>query len=279
METRPRHAFTVDVEDWYHGIEPRSAAAPRERRLSYGLGALLELLAEHGVRATFFWLGLAAAEHPRLVRQVADAGHEIGSHGWTHRPVYAMTPREFREEACRALALLGDLAGRPVTAYRAAFFSITRRSLWALEILATLGVRRDSSIFPIHNWRYGIPDFHPWPRELPTPAGPICELPISTRRVLGRAIPVSGGAYLRIYPYAVTRSNMRALERAGRSAIFYIHPWELDHAHPRVAFDWRARLTHYANLRSARPKLRRLLGEFAFAPLSEIAVPPAPIVC
>lgn len=266
-----RHAFTVDVEDWYQGIDLGGrTTGTLERRLSYSLDLLLELLAQHGVRGTFFWLGLAAADHPRLVRQVADAGHEIGCHGWSHDPIYTMTPQRFRDEIGRALALLADLAGGPVSAYRAAFFSITRRSLWALEILAALGFRYDSSIFPVRNWRYGIPDFYPWPQQLDTPAGPIYELPISVRRVIGRTIPVSGGAYFRIYPYALTRSNLRALERAGRPAIFYIHPWELDCDHPRLSFYWKARLTHYANLRSAGAKLRRLLREFAFVPLSEI---------
>ena len=265
------HAFTVDVEDWYQGIpisEPsrRSAA----RRLEVGLGLLLDLLAERGTHGTFFLLGPVVQEHPGLVRRIAAEGHELGCHGWSHDLVYEMTPERFRAETERARGVIADLTGVAVTAYRAAYFSVTRRSLWALEILARLGFRYDSSIFPVRNWRYGIPDFDPRPQRLETPSGPIYELPITVRRVLGRNMPVSGGAYFRIYPYAITRANFRAVEREGRPLVFYLHPWELDPDHPRVPFHWRARLTHYANLRSTVPKLRRLLEEFRFQPLGQV---------
>ncbi len=266
-----RHAFTVDVEDWYQGIPiATKIESSAERRLDRGLNVLIDLLAEYGIRATFFLLGPVVVENPRAVRRIAEAGHELGCHGWSHDFVYAMTPDRFRDETRRSAGVIADLTGRPVTAYRAAYFSITRRSLWALEILADLGFLCDSSIYPVRNWRYGIPDFDPCPQRIATPAGPIWEVPISVRRVLGRSVPVSGGAYFRLYPYAVTRANFRAIERARRPVVFYLHPWELDPTHPRVAFDWRARLTHYANLRSTEPRLRRLLGEFQFGTLSEV---------
>ena len=266
-----RHAFTVDVEDWYQGIpvgpDVRSSA---QRRLDRGLGALLDLLAEHRVRGTFFLLGPVAEEHPELVRRIAAAGHELGCHGWSHDLLYTMGPDRMRDETRRAVEVIQGLSGRPVEAYRAAYFSVTRKSLWALEVLAGLGFRYDSSIFPVRNWRYGIPEFDPRPQSIPTRSGPIYELPISVRRVLGRNLPVSGGAYLRIYPYRVTRANFLALERQGRPAVFYIHPWELDPGHPRVAFHWKARMTHYVQLGSTAPKLRRLLREFRFGALGDV---------
>ncbi len=266
-----QHAFTVDVEDWYQGIpvgpELRASA---ESRLDRGLDALLDLLRIHGVRGTFFVLGPVAERWPDAVRRIADEGHEIGCHGWSHDLLYTMTRERFAEETARARATLQSITGRPVTAYRAAYFSITRQSWWALETLAELGFRYDSSIFPVRNWRYGIPDFDPSPQRIHTAAGPIAEFPISVRRLFGQNLPVAGGAYFRLYPYELTRRNLRAAERAGRPAVFYIHPWELDPEHPRVPFYWKARLTHYANLRSTRPRLDRMLREFQFGALADV---------
>lgn len=266
-----RHAFSVDVEDWFDGIPvSRETKASAERRLDRGMGTLLDLLDEHETRATFFLLGPIASEHPELVRKIAGGGHEIGCHGWSHDLLYEMGPERFQEETRRAVDVIAGITGAPVRAYRAAYFSITGRSLWALEILAALDFRYDSSIFPVKNWRYGIADFDPRPQRMETPAGPICELPVSVRKVLGRNIAASGGAYFRIYPYAVTRANLRALEKQRRPANFYLHPWELDPDHPRVGFDWRAKCTHYVNLRTTEPKLRALLRDFEFGPLGEV---------
>jgi polysaccharide deacetylase family protein (PEP-CTERM system associated) len=266
-----RHAFTVDVENWYDGI-PIAADRKRdaERRLHVGLERLLTLLAERSVRATFFILGPLACAHPTLIRQLADAGHEVGCHGWSHDLLYEMTRERFRDETARARDVISDAAQRPVAAYRAAYFSITRRSYWALEELALLGFRYDSSIFPVRNWRYGIPDFPRQPQQIHTAAGVISELPITVRDIHGWRLPAAGGAYFRIYPYAFTRSNFLALERTAVPVVFYLHPWELDPDHPRVPFYWKARLTHYVNLRRTAPRLRRLLREFSFGPLSEV---------
>lgn len=276
-----RHAFTVDVEDWYHGIPISSRLKARaERRLEHGMDRLLELLHTHRTRATFFLLGPIAAEYPSMVRMLAEEGHELGCHGWSHKLIYEMTPMLFRDETKRALSVIEDLTGRPVRAYRAAYFSITRDSLWALDVLTELGVRYDSSIFPIRNWRYGIADFDPHPQQIATLNGPIYEFPLTVRRIAGHNLPACGGAYFRLYPFWLTRSNLRAAERQGRPAIFYLHPWELDPDHPRVAFYWKAWLTHYSNLGVTVPKLQRLLHEFEFGPLGEVLegefTPPRP---
>lgn len=151
---RLRHAFTVDVEEWYHKLDVGTREC--ERRLDYGLKRLLAILEEYNVRGTFFWLGCAAVEYPHLVRQVVQAGHEIGCHGWSHELIYRMQPQQFRRETVYALATLTELVGVAVAVYRAAFFSITRQSLWALEILAEAGFRYDSSIFPVRNWRMAL---------------------------------------------------------------------------------------------------------------------------
>ena len=212
-----RHAFTVDVEDWYHGIPIAPEEKARaERRLERGLDPLLALLAKHDVRGTFYILGPVAREHPAAVRAIAAAGHEIGCHGWSHDLLYTMTPARFREETQRAREAIEDVTGAAVRSYRAAYFSVTRASWWALEELAGLGFDTDSSIFPVRNWRYGIPDFPPRPTWIETKAGSILEVPMSVRKFGRFQAPVTGGAYLRLYPYAVSRANLRAVERAGR---------------------------------------------------------------
>jgi polysaccharide deacetylase family protein (PEP-CTERM system associated) len=265
------HAFTVDVEDWYQGIPvAEDVRARAESRLDRGLDALLALLQEHRVRGTFFVLGPVAERWPAAVKRIAAEGHDIGCHGWSHDLIYTMPRERFVDETRRARETLEDLTGRSVSAYRAAYFSITRASWWALEALVELGFRYDSSIFPVRNWRYGIPDFDPSPQRIDTRAGTIAEFPISVRRIFGQNLPLAGGAYFRIYPYRMTRQNLRAAEQAKRPAVFYIHPWELDPGHPRVPFYWKARLTHYVNLGSTRPRLDRMLRDFKFGALADV---------
>jgi polysaccharide deacetylase family protein (PEP-CTERM system associated) len=252
-----RHAFTVDVEDWYQGIPMASGFKDTaSHRLEKGLDRLLELMESTGARGTFFVLGPVAQAYPAATRRIADAGHE--------------DRQRFEAETRRARDVLADITGRSITAYRAAYFSVTRRSFWALEVLASLGFRYDSSIFPVKNWRYGISDFHQEPTLVETPAVPIWEFPLSVLPFGRWTVPVSGGAYFRIYPYALSRANFRRAERLNRPVIFYLHPWELDPDHPRVRFHWKARLTHYANLRSTEPKLKKLLREFQFGTISEV---------
>jgi polysaccharide deacetylase family protein (PEP-CTERM system associated) len=265
------HAFTVDLEDWYHGIPVSGETkAGAERRLHIGTERLLELLARHRTRATFFMLSPVVREHPALARRIADAGHEVGSHGLSHDLVYEMSPQRFREETRSSVRDIEDCVGQPVTSYRAAYFSVTRRSMWALEVLAQEGIRFDSSIFPVANWRYGIPDYHRRPVVVQTEHGPLAEFPISTRQLFGRNLPTTGGAYFRIYPYLLSRANIRASEREGVPVVFYLHPWELDPEHPKVAFSKKAMLTHYVNLRSTVPKLERLLNDHTFTTLGDV---------
>jgi polysaccharide deacetylase family protein (PEP-CTERM system associated) len=266
-----RHAFTVDLEDWYHGIPiDAGTRATAERRLHVGTDYLLGALERHQAKATFFCLSPIAREHPQLLRRIADAGHDIGCHGESHDLVYDMARARFREETSRSIRELEDGCGRRIRCYRAAYFSITERSLWALDVLAEVGIAFDSSIFPVRNWRYGIPGYSRRPHQVNTPFGPLIEFPLPTRRVLGRNLPATGGAYFRLYPYFVSRANVRAIEREGIPVVFYLHPWELDPDHPRVAFPWKPRTTHYANIRSTRRRLERLLADFHFTTLPEV---------
>ncbi|HVP39349.1 MAG TPA: XrtA system polysaccharide deacetylase [Candidatus Saccharimonadales bacterium] len=265
------NALTIDLEDWYHGLElPPSSWGGLQDRVVRSTRRLLELLRESGARATFFVLGPIAERHEELVDEIRAAGHEIGSHGCSHQFVYRLTPKSFREEMVRSIGLLQDHAGRAVVSYRAPYFSITRQSAWAFEILAALGIRNDSSVFPVHNYRYGNADSPRSPHPIQTPSGPLVEFPISVWRVFGQNLPVGGGAYFRILPYALTRTAIRALNRGGHPVVFYLHPWELDPDHPRLALPRRIAATHYFNLRSTEHRLRRLLRDFCFVPLAEV---------
>jgi polysaccharide deacetylase family protein (PEP-CTERM system associated) len=232
---------------------------------------LLELFGKANVRATFFVLGWVADRYPALVGRIASAGHEIGSHGFWHRIVYDQTPDQFRDDIRRSRAAILAAASVPVDGYRAPSFSITDRSLWALDVLVEEGFTYDSSIFPIHHDRYGMPS---WPRgfqALRQSAGMLWECPGSTVRLAGVNLPVSGGGYFRLLPYAWTRwciSHLNARER--QPAIFYLHPWEIDPDQPRMPCSRLTHVRHYRNLEDTEARLRRLLSEFAFAPLREV---------
>jgi polysaccharide deacetylase family protein (PEP-CTERM system associated) len=232
---------------------------------------VLALLAERGVHGTFFVLGAVAERHPELVREIAAAGHEVATHGWSHTLVYRMTPETFRDELTRSIAILGELSGQKILGHRAPFFSITRESLWALEIMRECGLRYDSSIFPVLNYRYGIEDAPRWPYAVQAGHdGTLQEFPITTWRILGRNVPVAGGAYFRIFPYALTWTGWQAINRSGHPGTFYIHPWELDPGHPRIPLPRRIATTHYFNLGATERRMRRLLSDFRFAPMKDV---------
>jgi polysaccharide deacetylase family protein (PEP-CTERM system associated) len=262
------NAFTVDLEDWYQGLEIDMAEWDGfEDRLHVGVRCLLDLLEEAGVRATFFALGYAAERAPELVREIRDRGHEIATHGYSHRFVYRLGAEGFRRDLQRSLDVLDKILGIPVLGHRAPFFSLTRQAEWAFEILRDCGILYDSSVFPVYNYRYGIPDAPRWVYQV---RKGLMEFPLSTYRIWKCNIPVGGGAYFRLFPYTFTRRGMRKINAGGRPAVFYIHPWELDPEQPRLALPRRIGLTHYWNLQSTRKRLRTLLKEFRFTTMSRI---------
>jgi polysaccharide deacetylase family protein (PEP-CTERM system associated) len=271
MDERAANAFTVDVEDYFHVAALTSAISrdswdSREYRVEANTERLLGLLAERRIQGTFFVLGWVAERSPGLVRRIADAGHEIACHGFSHRLIYQQSPEEFREETTRAKKCLEDLVGQGVLGYRAASFSVTRASLWALDVLIDLGFRYDSSIFPIRHDRYGLPGARPEPNVLAAPSGrTLVEFPMSAASFLGLQVPVSGGGYFRILPYWLTRAGLKQInERLGRPFTFYLHPWEVDPGQPRIRVGAFSRFRHYTNLGRCESRLRRVLGEFAF---------------
>ena len=271
------NAFSIDVEDYFQvaALAPavtRESWTQRESRVERNTDILLSLLSERGIHATFFVLGWVAEHHPGLVQRIAAAGHEIASHGFSHQLIYSQSPEEFRNETRRSKQLLEDLTSRAVIGYRAASFSITRRSLWALDVLIDAGFQYDSSIFPIRHDRYGIPDAAAEPGRIKAPSGrTLIEFPMSAASFCGVRVPVSGGGYFRLLPYWVTRTGLRQINRKhGRPYVFYLHPWELDPGQPRIQAGLLSRFRHYTNLEHCEARLRRLLSDFAFAPLDVV---------
>jgi polysaccharide deacetylase family protein (PEP-CTERM system associated) len=272
----PACAFTVDVEDYFQVdafssvIEP-SAWDSFGSRVVANTSRLLDLLDRHQVRGTFFVLGWIAERHPGLVRAIVQRGHELASHGMSHQRIVTQTPELFRRETRDSKRLLEDLGQVPVIGYRAATYSITRQSLWALDILEEEGFHYDSSIFPVRHDRYGIPDAQTVPHRLTTPAGKsLVEYPLTAVEVLGLNLPVAGGGYFRLFPYALTRWGLRRVRQQGRPVVFYLHPWEVDPEQPRIAnAGWRSRFRHYLNLERTLPRLERLLTDFRFTTMRE----------
>lgn len=269
------NAFSIDLEDYFHPTEVGSRIADWSNfrpRIEVGTDFLLDLLAQHHTRATFFILGWVAGRHPGLVRRIAAAGHEIGCHSYFHRLVYDLTPAEFRQDTCRAVSAIEDACGRSPKLYRAPSYSIVAKSLWALEILAELGFTHDSSIYPILHDRYGVPDSPRHAHKIDTPSGSILEVPIATVRVLkNQTAPIGGGAYLRLFPYRYVAAGIRRLNRLeGQPACIYTHPWELDPDQARITRGFVSAVRTYGGLGSMRRKMNRMFQEFNFGALGDV---------
>jgi len=278
--TAPRdvvlNAMTIDVEDYFHvsafdGILPRTQWERMESRVEANTDRLLHIFADAKVTATFFVLGWVAERHPQIVKAIVSQGHEVASHGYAHRLVYDLTPSMFRDDISRSKRILEDAGGVRVEGYRAPSYSVTPKSLWALDILIEEGFRYDSSIFPIHHDRYGIPLSPRYAYRLNRTSGSIIEAPASTVRLGPMNLPVAGGGYFRIFPYEWTRRGIARINgEEKRAAIFYLHPWEIDPGQPRLSGGLLSRFRHYRNLEQTESRLRRLLGDFTFGPMKAI---------
>jgi polysaccharide deacetylase family protein (PEP-CTERM system associated) len=269
------NAMSIDVEDYFHvsvfdGLIPRDEWNGLQSRVVANTERLLAIFDETAVKSTFFVLGWVAERFPGLVRQIADAGHEVASHGFAHRLVYDQTHAAFRDDVRRAKALLEEATGREVLGFRAPSYSITPRSLWALDVLIEEGYRYDASIFPIVHDRYGIPVSARQPYTVNRPAGTLIEVPASTVRVGPCNLPIAGGGYFRILPYQWTRWGIARLNAGGEAAVFYLHPWEIDPEQPRLRAGMLSRFRHYRNLAQTETRLRALLRDFRFAPVRSL---------
>jgi len=265
------NALTIDLEDWAQSvIDP---ALPVTDRVVDNTRRVLDFLDRHGVRATFFALGKVCERFDRLLPTIAAAGHEIASHGYGHELVYRLTPTQFAEDLRRSIAIIEEQTGRRPLGYRAPAFSITDRSRWAGPILADLGFRYSSSVFPISGRRYGIPN---WPRVPQRwPDCDLIEFPPTTVRLAGRNWPACGGGYTRLLPAPVMAWAIRRLNRRGAPAVVYLHPYELSVGEVRWFFQAGVRCSRAKRLTQSlwrcrvAPRVSRLLGEFSFGPMSE----------
>ena len=271
------NAMTVDVEDYFHvsalsEVIRRDDWSTMEYRAERSTERLLELFEKQGIRATFFVLGWVTERSPALVRRIHAGGHEVACHGLTHELVYRQTPEVFRAETHKSKTMLEDAIGAPVIGYRAASYSITAASYWAIDILCELGFKYDSSIFPIAHDRYGIPGASRQPGPLRGKNGhTIVEFPLSTKKLFGVTVPVAGGGYFRLLPYWFTRWALSSINRDDALPfIFYLHPWEIDADQPRFKASLLSRFRHYNNLDVCETRLRKLVQDFRFTTVRNV---------
>jgi len=272
-----RNALSVDVEDWFQvgafeTVISRDDWDSLECRVERNTDAVLQLFADAGAIATFFTLGWVAERYPLLMRRIADAGHEIASHGYGHDRVFALTPEQFAADLKKTRKILEDASGQAVSGYRAPSFSIDQRTPWAHEILAEHGYAYSSSVAPIKHDHYGWAEaprfaFHPVARSS------FLEIPVTTVEFGSKRLAAGGGGFFRILPYAFSQWAINKVNRHdGRPAIIYFHPWEIDPGQPRVAnAPLRSKLRHYTRLNDMEGKLRRLAGDFQWERLDAVA--------
>jgi polysaccharide deacetylase family protein (PEP-CTERM system associated) len=264
-----RNAFTVDVEEWFHicGMAGRLSMEEWPRlpsRVVPTTERVLELFDRHRVRATFFVLGWVAEQHPKLVERIRKAGHELGSHGYSHRRVYELGREGLERELARSRLLLGPVAG-----FRAPEWSINDRSLWALEVLVRAGFRYDSSMTPLR--LIGNPSYPETPHRRSTPAGEILEFPPLVEKRLGQNLPLGGGWGLRMSSPQTVLRVIENRNRRGAPVTLFVHPWELDPDPPRVELPWHLRFSHYFRLSGFEKRLDEILAGAEFGPLSEVS--------
>ena len=265
-----KHILTVDVEDYFH-VEAFADTVRREvwdqfpSRVVENCQRLLDLLDRHQTKATFFVLGWVAERFPKIVQEIHQRGHELACHSFWHRRVDSLTPRQFRLDTCSAREAIEQAASVKITGYRAPTWSVTKASLWALEILAEEGFAYDSSIYPVRHDLYGIPGAQRYPHlHVCQNKKRILEFPPATLRLAGMTLPAAGGGYLRIFPLQYTQLAFRQFENQEQSLVLYLHPWELDPEQPRLSGRLKSRFRHYTNLRQTESRLTQLLQRYSF---------------
>ncbi len=277
MRSGPINGLSVDVEDWFQvgafeNVIDRSQWDSLDLRVERNCDDILALFADAGVKGTFFTLGWVAQRRPEMMRRIADAGHEIASHGWDHARVFTLDRAGFAADLIRARDLLQDVTGQQVTGYRAPSFSIDTRTPWAHQVLAEHGYRYSSSVAPIVHDHYG---WREAPRFAfrPVAGADLIEIPVTTAEWAGRRMAAGGGGFFRLLPYALSHWALRRVNRRdARPALTYFHPWEIDPDQPRVAeAPLRSRIRHYSRLGAMRGKLQRLLRDFEWGRMDALA--------
>lgn len=272
-----KNALSIDVEDYFQ-VAALAPWASYEKwdafplRVERNTQKILEILDRSGIKATFFVLGWIAERCPAIVREIIQQGHELASHGYSHQLVYNQTPEVFKQETETSKKLLEDISGTAIQGYRAASYSVTKQSLWALDIIAETGFEYDSSIFPVKHDRYGIPDAHELPHKLTTPAGhTLTEFPITALKLPGYRLPIAGGGYFRLFPYWFSKWGLARVNRKQHQAfVFYLHPWELDPEQPVLPATGLSRFRHYNNLEVCEQRFNKLLNDFEFGCIRDL---------
>lgn len=270
------NAFTIDVEDYYQVSAfsdniTRAEWPQMESRVVRNTEKILNHLDTHNIKATFFVLGWVAERQQSLVKNIHDQGHEVACHGYSHQLIYNQSREEFKEETLKAKNILEDIIQAPVNGYRAASYSITKKSLWAIDILADAGFKYDSSVYPVVHDRYGIPGSKEQPYKLTSQTGNmIIEFPLSVYKFMKYNIPISGGGYFRLFPYKFTQFSLFKHNDSGNPFVFYLHPWEIDTKQPRIKTNFISRFRHYNNLHKCENRLLHLLNDFKFTRMDEV---------
>ena len=274
------NALTIDVEDYFQ-VNAFARHVRQDEwdyfplRVDRNTRRILDLLDSFTIKATFFILGWVAERCPELVKEIHRRGHEIACHGYGHELIYRIGPERFRADVRRAKGILEKISGVQVNGYRAPSYSITRRSLWALDILVEEGFTYDSSIFPVLHDTYGIPDAPRFPYLHRTMSGTIREFPLTTwpLRIPGKEmrLPVAGGGYLRLFPVSFLIRAIRSINSTERRpAVLYFHPWEIDPDQPRIKAGFKSMFRHYLNLEKTEGKLTSIFGNVSFAPMATV---------
>jgi peptidoglycan-N-acetylglucosamine deacetylase len=269
----PVNALSVDLEDWYHVCGTGETADPSqwdayESRVTRNTERVLSLLRTWRVHATFFVLGYIAAREPALIRAIAGEGHEVATHGHFHRRIFDVSRAEFAADLSESLDAISGAFGGRVVGYRAPEWSMRPHTLWALSDLRKQGILYDSSMVPLT--RMGDRSFPRLPCRFTTPYGDILEFPLTTVRCFGENLPFTGGLPMRLAPYVYILSKVRQLNRNGRSALVYLHPWEFDPEQPRINLPWSRKFMHYFNLSATPRKFGGLLRHLRLAPVREV---------
>ncbi|MCG7872502.1 MAG: DUF3473 domain-containing protein [Candidatus Thiodiazotropha lotti] len=276
-QNRQINAITVDVEDYYQ-VSAFNKQITRadwdgyESRVYDNTHRILKIFDDNNIKGTFFILGWVAERNKKLINEISELGHEVACHGYSHDLVYNQTPETFLEETKQSKAIIEDIVGKPIKGYRAASYSITEKSLWALDILTECGFSYDSSIFPIMHDRYGIPGAKTMPHRLKTENGnEIIEFPLSTVGVAKRRLPVSGGGYFRLFPYWLSKAGLNRVNRNDQMPfIFYMHPWEIDEGQPKIKSSRLSEFRHYNNIDKFEARLLKLIRDFEFSTVSDV---------
>lgn len=267
------NAISVDLEDWYHicGINDASVRSEWQRysaRLENSVDKILYLFKQHNVHATFFTVGILADNAPKLIKKIADDGHELASHGFAHRRIFDMDPEEFEKDLVRSKIAIEKAAGRKILGYRAPEWSLKKSNLWALEILKKHGFAYDASAVPLTH--LGGKYFGLCPHKIKTKYGDIIEFPLSTFRCFWERLPFSGGLPMRINPYFYILRITKQINYRGHPVIFYLHPWEFDADHEKIYLPFNRKFMHYCNIKSTEKKIKLLLERLEFSTVENV---------